>query len=365
MKQIDLSLSRKNSKYSILIGKGLLDQPISILNNLQVSQVAIITNELVAHHYLESLILNLKKSDRTIGIVTILIGDGESYKSQASFNHVMDKLIEKQFKRNDLIIALGGGVIGDLTGFSAACYQRGIDFIQIPTTLLAMVDSSVGGKTAINHPKGKNLIGSFHQPLEVRIDTDCLTSLASREFHAGMAEVIKVAAIQDKQFFQWIECNRKSIIELDDDTLQEMIYSSCQLKSNIVAEDEREQGVRAILNFGHTFGHAIETIKNYNNILHGEAVAIGMVLAAKFSQQYHGLNVEFVTRLESIIRYFKLPTLLPKNISSKQMIGAMALDKKNHNSKLRLILPLKLGQAAIIEHTQEEVESFLRQYETV
>lgn len=340
-----------------------MTQAISILDVLNISKIAIISNKLVAKHYLAPLKESIKKHKNVV-IEEILIGDGESYKSQESFSYVLDCLIEKQFQRNDLIIALGGGVVGDLAGFSAACYQRGIGFIQIPTSLLAMVDSSVGGKTAINHAKGKNLIGAFHQPLQVRIDTECLHTLEARQFNAGMAEVIKIAAIKERGFFEWLMQNKVAIAKLDSAVVEEMIYRSCLLKAQIVEEDELEQRVRALLNFGHTFGHAIENLAGYDKILHGEAVAIGMVLAAKFSQQYYNLNNGYLKQLLELLEYFKLPVNLPKGISAKQMIDAMLLDKKNRNNQIRLILPMAMGQAEIKEHSPEQLANFLTHYES-
>lgn len=359
MQQIDLSLNRPNLNYQILIGSGLLAQPISVLEQQSFSKIAIISNELVANHYHAKLQETLTNY-HGIKPDLFFIGDGESYKSQATFEQALDFLIDKEFKRNDNLVALGGGVVGDLTGFTAACYQRGINFIQIPTSLLAMVDSSVGGKTAINHAKGKNLIGAFHQPLSVIIDTDCLQTLDKRQFNAGMAEVIKIAALRDLSFFEWLEVNKELISKLSSTEIEQMIYRSCVLKSEVVAEDEQEQGVRALLNFGHTFGHAIENLAGYGTVLHGEAVAIGMILASKLSAQEYGFDSSLVARLESLLEFFELPTKLPNGIKAESMVHAMQLDKKNRNAQIRLILPIKIGQAQIKDYSTETIQHFLQ-----
>lgn len=360
MKCIDLSLARKSVGYQILIGADTLDAPFKLFQKHDFSKVAVISNQKISDLYFDVLRRSVQRDKPNCQIELILVGDGEKYKSFHSFNQIIDTLIEKQFKRNDLIIALGGGVIGDLAGFSAASYQRGIDFMQVPTSLLAMVDSSVGGKTAINHEKGKNLIGAFHQPLEVRVDLNCLKTLDKREFNAGMAEIIKIAAVRDLNFYTWLEDNQDSIRNLDRRTLEQMIFRSCQLKSEIVAEDEEEKGVRAILNFGHTFGHGVETLLGYKGILHGEAVSIGMVLASEFSVGKGLLDNASVARLKKLLDGFELPTMLPNAITSKQLVASMKLDKKNRSSDIRLILLKDFGKAVIKDVAPQELESLLK-----
>ncbi len=363
MQTIDLSLNRKPTSYHILIGDGTLTQPINVLSNKPYQHIAIISNEMVSSLYRTKVLKSLLSSGYKGEVSTILIGDGESYKSFESFTTIMDELINKKFRRSDLIIALGGGVVGDISGFSAACYQRGMDFIQIPTSLLAMVDSSVGGKTAINHPQGKNMVGAFHQPVQVRIDTDCLKTLASNQFNAGIAEIIKIAAIYDSELFDWLELNLESIKALEPKTLEEMIYQSCKLKALVVEQDELESGIRAVLNFGHTFGHAIESLLGYGKILHGEAVAIGMVLAAKLSEEKGLLETTITSRLSSLLQTFELPITLPKGLSARDIVEYMSIDKKNINENIRLILLKELGKASVQEVEADELINFLKRYE--
>lgn len=359
MKQIELSLNREQFHYQILIGVGAISAPFTIFQKRSIDKIAVVSNLQISSLYFQTVKDTILASHPKCQVELILIEDGESSKSLENFSEIIDVLIEKQFKRTDMLFALGGGVIGDLTGFSAACYQRGIDFIQIPTSLLAMVDSSVGGKTAINHKNGKNLVGAFHQPLEVRIDTDCLNTLDSRQFNAGMAEIIKIAAIKDAHFFQWLEENTHNIRVLERKSIEQMIYKSCQLKAEIVELDEEEKGQRALLNFGHTFGHALETLSGYNSILHGEAVSIGMVLAAQFAQTLGLLDSMVVTRLINLLQTFELPTTLPKGIEASTMIDSMKLDKKNKSGQLRLILISSLGEAFIKEFEPRALELFL------
>ncbi len=364
MKKLALSLERKSHQYDILIGEAVLSNPVSFSAIKQVNRIHIISNETVADLYLEQLKKSLSSYSPNSNLSVSILKDGEEYKSLDSFSMVIDDFIDNQLRRNDLVIALGGGVVGDLAGFSAACYQRGIDFIQIPTSLLAMVDSSVGGKTAVNHFKGKNLIGAFHQPLKVISDISVLKTLPQDQFIAGMAEVIKAAIIYDKAFFHWLTQNADLILQQDSVTLTEMVYRSCEIKAAIVAQDEMERGTRAWLNLGHTFGHAIETIMGYGNILHGEAVAIGMVLAAKFSHQQRLLSKDDMKIMINGIHQFKLPASLPAEIDVSAMAKAMILDKKNLDGNIRLVLPLAIGKVTINQdYSVQDIEAFLRKYE--
>jgi 3-dehydroquinate synthase len=273
--------------------------------------------------------------------------DGEQYKTLEVLNQIFDTLLEHRFNRHCCLIALGGGVVGDMTGFAAASYQRGVDFIQIPTTLLAQVDSSVGGKTGVNHSLGKNMIGAFHQPRCVLADTDTLNTLDDRQLSAGIAEVIKYGLIRDPDFYTWLEDNIKKLLKRDTQTLIYAIEKSCQCKAEIVAADERESGQRALLNFGHTFGHAIETGTGYGNWLHGEAVAVGMLMAADLSARQGWINKPAVQQLYQLLKKAQLPTEPPASISADQFKELMAVDKKALDNGLRLILLKAIGDAKI------------------
>ncbi len=275
-------------------------------------------------------------------ITSISLADGESFKTLATMQTILDKLVTSGANRDTTVIALGGGVVGDIAGFAAACYMRGVAFIQVPTTLLAQVDSSVGGKTGVNHEKGKNLIGAFHQPRVVLIDTDTLNTLPAREFRAGLAEVIKYGAICDPAFFAWLESNMIALLEKDPEVLAHAIQRSCELKAEVVAEDEREAGRRAILNFGHTFGHAIERCLGYGEWLHGEAVAAGMIMAAQLS----GIAAADLSRLKELIAAAGLPTEAPA-IAGERWLEAMGMDKKALRKQLRFVLLRSLGEAYI------------------
>ena len=268
--------------------------------------------------------------------------DGEAFKTMETASSVLDKLVEARAGRDTTLVALGGGVVGDITGFAAACYMRGVAFIQVPTTLLAQVDSSVGGKTGVNHPQGKNLIGAFHQPRIVLIDTATLGTLSDRELRAGMAEVIKYGAIADKTFFEWLEQNMDALLAKDPDALAHAVQRSCEIKAAVVAEDERESGARAILNFGHTFGHAIEHCQGYGDWLHGEAVAAGMIMAGELG----GLADVDLSRLRALVASAGLPTAPPPS-GSKALLEAMRLDKKVQRKQLRFVLLRALGEAYV------------------
>ena len=324
--------------YPIVIGSGLLGGGFELSEYIRGSDCLIVSNDTVAPLYLEALIANLAGHS----VESISLPDGEAHKTIATVELVIDKLVECRANRDTTVIALGGGVVGDIAGFAAASYMRGVDFIQVPTTLLAQVDSSVGGKTGVNHPKGKNLIGAFHQPKIVLIDTDTLSSLPDRELKAGLAEVIKHGVAVDAEFFDWLEGNMDALLEKDPTALGHAIQRSCEIKSQVVAEDEREVGRRAILNFGHTFGHAIEHCQGYGEWLHGEAVASGMVMAAMLSN----IGQDDLSRLVDLTRRAGLPVQPPK-IGADAMMSAMSMDKKVLRKELRFVLLTKLGSAFV------------------
>ena len=319
-------------------------------------QVLIVTNDVVAPLYLAPLEAALAQD---FTVVSIVLPDGENYKHQDSINAIYDKLLEHHFARDCTLIALGGGVIGDMTGFAAASFMRGVNFIQVPTTLLAQVDSSVGGKTGINHPRGKNMIGAFWQPVCVLADMATFKTLPPREFAAGMAEVIKYALIMDAPFLDWLEANSDAIRAQDGAVLGEMVYACCAFKADVVGSDEREAGRRALLNFGHTFGHVIETHEGYGQVLHGEAVAIGMVQAAKMSARLGLISDADVARIIRVIELFNLPTQ-PLNIPVDTALDLMGHDKKVQSGKIRLVLLRAIGDAFVsADFSLETLQSVL------
>lgn len=338
---VELGLRR----YPIVIGAGLLGGAFDLGEYLAGRDCLIVSNEIVAPLYLAKLIENLP--DKTIS--TLELPDGESFKTTDTLHAILDKLVEIGANRDTTVVALGGGVVGDVAGFAAASYMRGIGFVQVPTTLLAQVDSSVGGKTGINHAQGKNLIGAFYQPSVVLIDTDTLQTLPDRELKAGLAEVIKYGAIADIAFFAWLEENLDALLSGDAKALAYAIKRSCAIKAEVVAEDERESGRRAILNFGHTFGHAIENCLGYGEWLHGEAVAAGMVMAAKLS----AIDESASKRLTNLIARAGLPTAAP-DIDSSRMLDAMRLDKKVQQKEIRFVLLRELGDAFITADVDPE-----------
>jgi 3-dehydroquinate synthase len=339
-----LTVDLGDRSYPIVIGRGLLDGGYDIAAHVAGSDCLIVSNETVAPLYLEQ----LKRSLAGKAVRSMALPDGEQYKTVATMHSILDKLVDSGANRDITVIALGGGVVGDITGFAAACYMRGVAFIQIPTTLLAQVDSSVGGKTGVNHPGGKNLIGAFHQPRLVLIDTDTLTTLPDRELKAGLAEVIKHGAIADIGFFEWLEKNMPALLNKDPDALAHAIQRSCELKAEVVADDEREAGRRAILNFGHTFGHAIEHCQGYGDWLHGEGVAAGMLMAAELS----GLPDTDIARLRDLTAAAGLPTKPPK-AGSAALRKAMGLDKKVSGKQLRFVLLSELGNAFVTAEYDE------------
>jgi len=325
------------------MGEGNLNNPELLTQHIKSRQVVVVTNETIAPLYLQNVIAHLQQYQ----IETVILPDGEQYKTLASMDIIFDALLTKQYSRNATLIALGGGVIGDVAGFAAACYQRGIPFIQIPTTLLAQVDSSVGGKTGVNHALGKNMIGAFYQPQCVIIDIKVLDTLDDRQLSAGIAEVIKYGLIRDAEFFAWIEANIENILARDKQASTYIIERSCLSKAEIVAADERESGIRAILNLGHTFGHAIETGAGYGTYLHGEAVAIGTCQAADLSRRMGWLSDADVRRIVDLFKRALLPTEPPVNLSAEECIKLMAVDKKNVDGEIRLILLKSIGEASL------------------
>ena len=330
--------------YPIHIGSGLVGRPEVLVPFIRAGRAAVVTNSTVAPLYLERLTAGLTASG--LDVVTVVLPDGESYKNWETLNAVYDQLLEARCDRQITLIALGGGVIGDLAGFAAATYQRGVPYIQVPTTLLAQVDSSVGGKTAINHPKGKNMIGAFHQPLAVMADVDTLATLPERELRAGLAEVIKHGLIRDLGFFEWIEANIGRLLGRDPEALIHAVRRSCEIKAEIVALDERESGPRALLNLGHTFGHAIETAMGYGVWLHGEAVAAGMVMAADLSRRLGALTDADVRRVAALIERTGLP-VAAGGIAAPRFIELMSVDKKASAGRIRFVLLERMGSAVI------------------
>ena len=339
-----LKVELANRSYPIHIGRNLIADASLILPHLKRKHVAIVTNTTVSPLYLAKLTQTLETAG--VKVIPIILPDGEAYKNTETLNTIYDVLLQNRCERSTTLIALGGGVIGDLTGYAAATYLRGVPFIQIPTTLLSQVDSSVGGKTGINHPLGKNMIGAFYQPQLVLADIDTLQTLPPREFSAGVAEVIKYGLIRDADFFDWLEVNMAKLMQLDEEVLSEAIYRSCQNKADVVAKDEHEQGERALLNLGHTFGHAIENAMGYGVWLHGEAVAAGTMMAADLSQRMAWLNANDVARIKNSLIAANLP-INPPDLGATKYLDLMGLDKKVENGKIRLVLQQGIGKAVI------------------
>ncbi len=329
--------------YPIYIGSDLISQSELYLQHIKSKQVVVISNETVAPLYLDTVLSQLE----TFQVTTVILPDGEQFKTLDYVTRIFDELLANKFSRNATLIALGGGVIGDMGGFAAACYQRGINFIQIPTTLLAQVDSSVGGKTGVNHPLGKNMIGAFYQPQCVIADANVLDTLDDRQLSAGLAEVIKYGLIRDSEFFIWLEENMPTLLARDKKALSYAIKKSCLNKAEIVSEDETETGVRATLNLGHTFGHAIETGSGYGVYLHGEAVAIGTCQAADLSRRKGWLTDTDVERIINLFKRCHLPTTPPNNLNAERFIDLMSVDKKNVDGQIRVILLKKIGEATL------------------
>ena len=350
---LDVALGERH--YPIHIGAGVLDDAGRMLAGMQVSRAVVVTNATVAAHWLAPLRASLSASG--VASETVMIPDGETHKNWSTLHDLLARLLELRVERRTMLIALGGGVVGDIAGFAAAIYQRGISFVQIPTTLLAQVDSSVGGKTGVNHPLGKNMIGAFHQPRAVLIDTDCLRTLPDRELSAGLAEVIKYGAIRDAGFFQWLEEHIEALLARDAQALRHAIGTSCRIKAEIVAADEREQGERALLNFGHTFGHAIEGGLGYGQWLHGEAVASGMVIATDLSHRLQRVDAATAERLKALVARARLP-VAPPQLGYDKWMTLMGRDKKVVEGAIRFVLLDALGRAIV---TTEVTEHALRE----
>lgn len=341
MKTIDVKLA--SGGYPVHLGSGLLSDRSLWRRHLGAGKTLIVSNDVVAPIYLQTLTSILDQHDVAVHVIP----DGEPNKTVATWYGIIDKLVAVQARRDATIIALGGGVVGDMAGFAAATYMRGLRFVQVPTTLLAQVDASVGGKTGFNHLQGKNLVGAFHQPAAVIIDTATLSTLPDREFNAGLAEVIKYGAIRDPEFFSWLEDHAIEIRQRNEEALDHLLHRSVRNKADIVAADEKETGIRALLNFGHSFGHALEAETHYERFLHGEAVAIGMVIAATLSEARDLCPGGVVTRLTDLLRRFDLPVELPGSTSIKGLMAALQLDKKAVAKGLRLVLLNAVGEAVV------------------
>jgi len=353
MKTLTVNLGDRS--YPIYIGVELLQDPALIQKHIQTKAVCIVSNNTVSKLYLTQ----LKKSLNDYRVIEIILEDGEQFKNADSLNQIYTTLLDNKFNRDSTIIAMGGGVVGDIAGFAAASFMRGIPFIQIPTTLLSQVDSSVGGKTGINHPLGKNMIGAFYQPQAVIIDMHVLQTLDKREISAGLAEVIKYGLIWDQDFFGHLENHIEDLKNLNVMQLQQAIYRSCEIKAEVVSQDERESGLRAILNLGHTFGHAIENCLGYGEWLHGEAVGCGMVMAAQMSLAHGWINDTDFDRIRNLIQAADLPIEKPQ-ISLHDFIEAMSLDKKNKNQDIYLVLQQGIGQAIVTkDYSFSELEKVL------
>ncbi|MEM7017138.1 MAG: 3-dehydroquinate synthase [Pseudomonadota bacterium] len=341
MRTLDVELGERS--YPIYIGQGLLKQPDLLARHISSRQVMVVSNETIAPLYLDTVLAGLSDFQTA----SVVLPDGERHKTLDTLNLIFDALLMQRYDRRATLLALGGGVVGDMTGFAAACYQRGISFVQLPTTLLSQVDSSVGGKTGVNHAMGKNMIGAFHQPLAVLIDTNTLNTLPDRELRAGLAEVVKYGLLWDADFLAWLEQNCTALLNKDADTLAYAIEHSCRIKAEIVAQDEKEADLRALLNLGHTFGHALETCTQYTRYLHGEAVAIGMYLAASLSARLGLLSADAPGRVDAVLSAFEMPRRLPADISADDLIAAMRVDKKARDGAIRLVLMKQLGRAFV------------------
>ncbi len=343
MKELQVALDERS--YPIYIGGGLLGQRDLLVPYVKGKEVMVVSNETVAPLYLDRVMQMLDGYNAH----SVILPDGEEYKTLDILNQVFSAMLEKRLSRQATIIALGGGVIGDMAGFAAACYQRGVPFVQIPTTLLAQVDSSVGGKTAVNHPLGKNMIGAFYQPQCVIADTDTLATLDDRQLSAGIAEVIKYGLIRDLPFFEWLESNMARLVARDADAMAYAIERSCQNKAEVVAADEQEKGQRALLNLGHTFGHAIETGMGYGAWLHGEGVAAGTCMAADLSLRLGWIDNSDVQRIQEIHQRANLPIKGPADLSPEKMLELMAVDKKVQDGQIRLVLLKSVGHAVVTD----------------
>lgn len=343
MERLTVTLGERS--YPITIAAGLFNDPASFLPLKSGDQVMLVTNDTLAPLYLDNVRTVLEQVG--VKVDSVIIPDGEQYKTLSVMDTVFTALLKKPHGRDTTLIALGGGVVGDLTGFAAASYQRGVRFIQVPTTLLSQVDSSVGGKTAVNHPLGKNMIGAFWQPASVVVDLNCLKTLPARELSSGLAEVIKYGIILDAEFFTWLENNIDALMALDKKAMAWCIRRCCELKAEVVAADERETGLRALLNLGHTFGHAIEAEMGYGNWLHGEAVAAGMVMAAYTSERLGQFNNQDTQRIIALLKRANLPVSGPHEMPAEAYLPHMMRDKKVLAGEMRLVLPLAIGKSEV------------------
>ncbi|USE35318.1 3-dehydroquinate synthase [Endozoicomonas sp. SCSIO W0465] len=358
---LELKVDLMERSYPIFIGSELCSNADYFQPYIKGRRVAIVTNGTVAAFYLDLIKHTLANYELTV----ITLPDGEKYKNLDTLNLIFDQLLQERHTRKTTLLALGGGVIGDMTGFAAACYQRGVDFIQVPTTLLSQVDSSVGGKTGVNHALGKNMIGAFYQPNAVIIDTTTLNTLPDRELSAGLAEVIKYGLICDKPFYQWLQENIGRLRDRDPEVLSYAIHQSCQDKARVVEADETESGIRAILNLGHTFGHAIETHMGYGSWLHGEAVSAGMVMAADLSCREGNISREDVDGLVALLESVSLPVMPPAGISPERFLELMAVDKKVLDGQLRLVLLDAIGNAVVTDRfSHKNLMDSLQQFST-
>ncbi len=344
MSKIAVNLGERT--YPIHVGQGLIDKPELFQPFINGDKAVIISNETIAPLYAERLSDSISQF---VQVEQIILPDGEIHKNLTTVNNLFDELLSMPCDRKTTLLGLGGGVVGDITGFVAACYQRGISYIHVPTTLLAQVDSSIGGKTGVNHPLGKNMIGAIYQPKCVIADIDMLISLPDREFRAGLAEVIKYGLIRDPDYFVWLEENADSIFDRSRNVLTYAIETSCQNKADVVELDERESGIRALLNFGHTFGHAIENKLGYKDWLHGEAVAAGMVIAAEFSKRLGFIDADQRDRVKNIMERYGLPVAPPHGMTEDEFMSAMAVDKKVAAGKIRFIVLEQIGKARVID----------------
>lgn len=347
------------NSYPIIIGERVLPNLGSALNDVDFPEkVAIVTNPTVGDLYCEQVIDTLAASGSNVSVIRV--PDGEEYKTLETLENIYDVLIERHFDRYCGLIALGGGVIGDMAGFAAATFLRGIPLVQIPTTLLSQVDSSVGGKTGVNHPQGKNLIGAFYQPKHVHIDVVALETLPKREYASGLAEVIKYGIIRDPEFFKWLEDHRELLADRSADALTHAIMISCQIKADVVENDEKEHGVRALLNLGHTFGHAVETLAGYGVVKHGEAVSIGMVMAARTAHKLGYCSEDDITRIVDLLSYFDLP-VVPPDFTVADYLSVMQRDKKVMDGKIRVVLNHGIGSAELhqIDHLDKHLDELL------
>jgi 3-dehydroquinate synthase len=348
MKTLKLDLGSRS--YPIHIGSGLLAKPDLLTPHIIGDRIALVSNETVAPIYMEQLAAGLSEYQP----LPVVLPDGEQHKTLEVVDRIFTALLGGRCDRQTTLIALGGGVVGDMTGFAAACYQRGVPFIQVPTTLLAQADASVGGKTGVNHRLGKNMIGAFYQPQCVVIDTDTLNTLPDNELSAGIAEVVKYGLIRDPEFFDWLENNLDKLLDRDEQALSFAIYQSCQNKAEVVSADEREVGERALLNLGHTFGHAIEAGLGYGTWLHGEAVAAGMAMAADLSQRLGWLGGRDVERIKILLSRAQLPIRAPASIEPAQFLDLMSVDKKTQGRRLRLVLLEAIGRALVTDDFDPE-----------